>query len=109
MARPLEEAERRRSVRVSPEHTPWPRHGLLRPGQEVYLLNISRGGALLESHARMLPGARADLQLAGVHRRIVHGHVDRCRIAALDPVRYHGAIVFECALDWASTQKEPSR
>jgi hypothetical protein len=75
----------------------------------VHLLNISRGGALLESHARMLPGARAELQLTGVHRRIVRGRVDRCRIAALDPVRYHGAIVFECALDWASADKGSQR
>jgi hypothetical protein len=85
---------------VPPEHTPWRRDGLLRPGQEVRLLNVSRGGALVESHTRLLPGTRADLQLSGAHRKTVRGRVERCRVAGLDPVRYQGAIVFESALEW---------
>lgn len=63
------------------------------------LLNVSRGGALVESDTRMMPGARTELQLSGVLRQTVRGRIARCRIAGLDPVRYEGAIVFEAALD----------
>ena len=92
--------ERRGSGRVPPEHTPWRREGLLRPGLDVQLLNVSRGGALVESPARLLPGTRTELQLSGAQRHTIRGRVDRCRVSALDPVTYQGAIVFEGALDW---------
>jgi hypothetical protein len=65
----------------------------------VRLLNVSPGGALLESAARMLPGARTELQLAGVQRQAIRGQIVRCRVTRLDPVIYEGAIVFEEALD----------
>jgi hypothetical protein len=67
----------------------------------VRLLNVSRGGALVESATRMMPGTRTELQLAGVPRQIIRGRIDRCRVAGLDPVRYEGAIVFEQALEWS--------
>jgi hypothetical protein len=86
---------------VSPEHTPWIQTALLRPGQEVRLLNVSSGGALVESPTRMLPGARTELQLSGSPRCVVRGRIDRCRITSLDPVKYEGAIVFEQCLQWS--------
>jgi hypothetical protein len=63
------------------------------------VVNLSRGGALLESAARMLPGARAELQLTGGRRRMVCGRIARCQVAHLDPLRYRGAIVFDESLD----------
>jgi hypothetical protein len=93
--------DRRLAERVPPGLTPWTRHALLRPGQEVLVVNLSRGGALVESHARLLPGARAELQLLGKRRHSVRGRVARCRVVALDPIRYEGAIVFDHALEWA--------
>lgn len=63
------------------------------------LLNVSRGGALVESGARMLPGARTELQLSGVKRQTIRGRIARCRVARIDPVRYEGAIVFDDALE----------
>ena len=94
--------DRRRDVRVPPERTEWQRLALLRPGQEVSLINVSGGGALLESGARMKPGGRAELQLFGDVRWQVRGHIDRCRVVRVAPLCYQAAIVFEERLDIVS-------
>lgn len=91
--------DRRRAPRVRPAYTPWGDLALLRPGQDVTVLDISCGGALVESAARLRPGARAELQLLGVPRCMVRGHVNRCHVASLDPLRYRGAIVFDEQLE----------
>ena len=44
-------------------HTP-----LLRPGQPVTLINICSRAALVESGARLRPGAQTEMQLAGAGR-----------------------------------------
>jgi hypothetical protein len=63
-------------------------------------VNISRRGALVESDVRLRPGAHAELQLVGpAARRSIRGRVDRCQVATLEPLRYHGAIVFDEGLD----------
>jgi hypothetical protein len=98
--------DRRQASRVLPEHTNWKRLAILRPGQEVQLLNVSRGGALVQSEARLTPGVRTELQLSGDRRRTVRGRVERCRVAGLDPLRYEGAIVFEERLDGLTTEDE---
>ncbi len=96
--------DRRHTARVSPEHTPW-RRAILRPGQEVTLINVSRGGALIESHNRLLPGTRAELQLSGAARCTVRGRILRCRVSSVNPLRYEGAIVFERTLDWTLSEE----
>jgi hypothetical protein len=85
---------------VPPDCTPWRATALLRPGQEVRVLNVSCGGALIESRNRMNPGMRTELQLSGVVRQVVRGRIDRCRVTELDPVRYEGAMVFDQSLEW---------
>jgi hypothetical protein len=100
VARRLTRGERRETTRVPPEATPWPRAALLRPGLDVLLLDVSRGGALIESSNPINPGTRTELQLLGSSRRGVRGRIDRCVVAALDPIRYRGAIVFDEQLDW---------
>jgi hypothetical protein len=95
--------ERRETGRVAPGETPWPPAALLRPGQEVVVINLSTGGALVESTGRMSPGARTELQLLGATKRVVPGRIVRCRVAGLDPVRYEGAIVFDERLQWRRT------
>lgn len=85
---------------MPPDCTPWPAAALLRPGQEVRVINVSCGGALIESGNRMIPGLRTELQLSGLQRRVVRGRIDRCRVTELDPVRYEGAIVFDQVLEW---------
>lgn len=92
--------DRRHACRVSPDQTPWKRLALLRPGQEVRIVNVGRGGALVESHSRMMPGGRTELQLCGAWRHSIRGRIDRCRVIAVNPMRYEGAIVFEQALEW---------
>lgn len=88
--------ERRRTNRLAAAITRWRSDAVLRPGQHVVLVNISSHGALIESPARLRPGARTELQLIGPGaRRGVRGRLDRCHIATLDPLCYRGAIVFE--------------
>ena len=53
------ERERRLAARVTPEQTPWHSVAILRPGQEVHVINVSPGGALMESASRMKPGTLA--------------------------------------------------
>jgi hypothetical protein len=91
--------DRRRAPRVGPERTPWRSLALLRPGQEVMVVNLSRGGALVEASTRMTPGGRTELQLSGSSRRCVRGCIDRCRVTQLEPLRYQGAIVFDETVD----------
>lgn len=92
--------ERRDTTRVRPEDSPWRRLALLRPGQEVEVLNLGPGGALVESLGRLNPGTRAELQLTGPSRHMVRGRIARCRVTALEPLRYEGAIVFDARLEW---------
>jgi hypothetical protein len=73
------------------------------PGVTVTLINISTCGALFESAARLRPGLRTELQLAGGgQRRTVRGRLDRCHVAALDPLCYRGVMVFEELLEVSS-------
>lgn len=87
-------------MRVPPSRTPWHDAALLRPGLEVRVINVSCGGALIESGNRMHPGTRTELQLSGRIRQAVRGRIDRCRVTELDPIRYEGAIVFDQRLEW---------
>ena len=82
-----------------PEETRWRPLALLRPGQAVVLVNVSSGGALVESPTRLSPGARAELHLFGGSKCSVRGRIERCRVSRLEPLRYEGAIVFEKSLD----------
>lgn len=93
-------SQRRDGGRVRPEETPWPALALLRPGQQVVLINVGVGGVLVQSHMRMNPGTRTELQLFGTPRQRVRGHIGRCRVAQLDPLRFEGAIVFDERLEW---------
>ena len=73
---------------------------VLRPGQPVVLVNINSRAALVESDARLRPGAITELQLAlGAGRASIRGRLDRCHVAALDPLRYRGLLVFENRLE----------
>jgi hypothetical protein len=69
---------------------------VLRPGQTVVLVNINSRAALVESDARLRPGAHTELQLAMQGRRTnIRGRLDRCQVSALEPLRYRGLLVFE--------------
>lgn len=87
--------DRRRQARAQPEEMGWRRLALLRPGQDVELLNLSPGGALVESPFRMTPGMPTELQLSGPSRRAIRGRLDRCRVVGLDPLRFEAVIIFD--------------
>ncbi|HUE89969.1 MAG TPA: PilZ domain-containing protein [Vicinamibacterales bacterium] len=99
MASGLALYNRRAAERLAPERTPWQRSALLRPGQEVVLVNLSAGGALVESPTRLAPGARTELHLFGSPRCSVRGRVERCRVARLAPLRYEAVVIFEHLLE----------
>ena len=96
----LDLIERRREGRRPGGGPRWQVHAVLRPGQHVTLLNISSHAALVESDARLRPGAKTELQLAAPGARAsVRGRLDRCHVAALEPLRYRGVLIFEQVLD----------
>ena len=92
--------ERRQERRRSGGGPRWRVHAVLRPGQRVTLVNISSRAALVESTARLRPGAQTELQLAahGV-RASVRGRLDRCHVVALAPLRYRGVLLFEHVME----------
>jgi hypothetical protein len=60
------------------------------------VINICSRAALLESAARLRPGAQTEMQLAGAGARTsIKGRLDRCHVAALEPLRYRGVLIFE--------------
>lgn len=92
--------DRRSERRRSPRSVLCVPDAVLRPGQMVLLLDINSRAALVESDARLRPGAHTELQLAMQGRRTsIKGHLDRCHVSALEPLRYRGVVVFEKRLD----------
>ena len=77
----------------------------LRPGCVVALVDVSRGGALVEGPRPLRPGARVHLQVATAAKTFsIEAQVLRCVVWILDPidgVRYRGALRFEHQIDWA--------
>lgn len=88
--------ERRRDRRRPAGGRDWPLHAVLRPGVSVTLLNISCRAALVESGARLRPGAQTEMQLgSGGGRASIRGRLDRCYVAGLEPLRYRGVLLFD--------------
>jgi hypothetical protein len=82
-------------------------HGVVstrvRPGHRARLIDVSAGGALIETTHRLLPGTSVELQVeTRLHRTNVRGRVLRCAIVAVRPswVCYRGAIGFDRHLPW---------
>jgi PilZ domain len=93
---------------LSTDRRAWPRMsaaahgemaaGRLRPGRAARIVDVSSGGALIETEWRLLPGTRVELQIGvpvALYR--VRGWVLRCHVALLDRdrIHYRGALVFE--------------
>lgn len=95
-------ADRRHAPRLGPEPSGWKPDALLRPGFPIRIVNMSSHGALVETATRLRPGRVAELQLcetAGDDSRVlVRGRIGRCRVTAIDPIRYEGAIEFDSPL-----------
>ncbi len=69
-------------------------------GSELEVINISRGGALLESDMRMRPGTKVLLRVVTIEGVIqIAGHVLRSSISSLKGApRYQSAVEFESPL-----------
>jgi hypothetical protein len=72
--------------------------GKLRPGRPAQIVDVSAGGALIETDWLLLPGTRVELQVGEpVALYNVKARILRCHVARLDRerIRYRGALVFE--------------
>ena len=70
----------------------------VRPGHQASIIDISEGGALIETFKGLPPGTMVDLQLGTSQQtHSVRGRVLRCSVAELQPhaVSYRAAIGFE--------------
>lgn len=76
----------------------------LRPGYPISIVNISRGGALVEGSRPMRPGTRVLVQIVTSRGAFgLSALVLRCVVRALsadDGVRYRGALKFDERHDW---------
>lgn len=92
------DTERRRSARLPPSAIPFLKSVKLVAGPGVKLINISQGGALIESEARLSPGSTICLRLVtGESVYFLKGRVLRARAASLcgTVLHYHIAIAFD--------------
>jgi hypothetical protein len=67
------------------------------------LINISAGGALIDTQHRLLPGASVDLHVErNNYRASVRGRVLRCAVVRVraSNMSYRGAIGFDRCLPW---------
>jgi hypothetical protein len=88
-------------------------HGIIRarvrPGDQVSLVDVSAGGALIEAGFRLLPGASVELHFRrDTADQVMRGRVVRCSVARLcaNAISYRGAIAFERALPWFAARGE---
>ena len=82
-------------------------HGVIsirvRPGYEAAVVDLSAGGALIETNHRLRPGHGVELHMETKSRRAsVRGRVLRCAVVQVRPsyVCYRGAIGFDALLPW---------
>ncbi|HZT76677.1 MAG TPA: PilZ domain-containing protein [Vicinamibacterales bacterium] len=75
-------------------------HGVLStrigPGEPARVLDVSSGGALVDTPMRLLPGTTVEVRMATrQHRIAIRGEVVRCAVVRLGPMVYRGALRFE--------------
>jgi hypothetical protein len=93
--------------RRTPRHDRVEEHGIVcarvRPGRDASLVDVSAGGALVETTHRLLPGTSVELQFeTSGERTTIRGRVLRCAVASVrsSSVCYRGAIGFDRDLPW---------
>jgi hypothetical protein len=104
------DAERRAHRRVKGSELRWLRKARLKNGPEVSLLDLSSGGALIETRVQMRPGSAITLEVAGGGSVVeISSEVVRCGIASLQsgaPI-YRGACLFENPLSLEEIGRAP--
>jgi len=78
----------------------------VRPGREVRVIDVSRGGTLVQATARLMPGSQVEFHMTiGPWRWSGSAQVVRCHVCAIgfeEQVRYRAAFRFVCPMDPAS-------
>jgi hypothetical protein len=95
-----EQTERRRSPRTTAHDVVAAR---VRPGRHASVIDLSAGGALIETFHRLLPGTTVELQVEATDRSAtMRGRVVRCAVSQVrsSSVSYRGAIAFDRHLPW---------
>ena len=102
--------------RLMHRHADSDAHGIVstrvRPGHRAKLIDVSAGGALIETTHRLLPGSSIELHVeTRSHRTNVRGRVLRCAIVLVRPswVCYRGAIGFDRHLPWLLDDSDHAR
>ena len=95
--------ERRRHPRRLAADLTWLRAVQLRPGLEALLVDISPGGALVETATRLRPGMKTVLRLSTTDGELrAPGEFVRAWVTAILPDRgpiYRGAVRFDLPMD----------
>ena len=100
--------ERRASPRRPASELPFLKSVKLLAGPEVRLIDVSRGGAQLESETPLPPGTRVCLRLVTTDTTLlIDGRVLRSRVSCLQPglVRYRSAVAFDEEVALFSVEK----
>ena len=75
----------------------------IRPGHDVLVIDLSHGGALVETSRRLAPGTVADLHLESTDgRHSTRASVVRSYVCALQPgqVLFRAALLFDRPVPW---------
>jgi len=93
-------ADRRAYERIAVTDLPWVKGVRLKYGAPLSLIDLSIGGAQVESAVTLRPGSTIVVQIQGQDRDIaLASQVLRCHIAAIAPVAtYRGALAFKRAV-----------
>jgi hypothetical protein len=109
---PYEDSDRRGHMRLSMDDVSWLRGARLKYGPDVRVIDISRGGILVETDGQPLrPDANIVFELSGSTNSILMpSKVLRCRAASFDEVmRYQGACSFKRPLEIPDLVKQAVR
>jgi hypothetical protein len=93
-------ADRRAYERIAVTDLPWVKGARLKYGAPLSLIDLSIGGAQVESAVTLRPGSTIVVQIHGEDKDIaLASQVLRCHIAAIAPVAtYRGALAFKRAV-----------
>jgi hypothetical protein len=96
----MNRVERRREERMAAQGA----SALVRPGQRLFVVDVSASGALVEGGRPLRPGSDIEVQLETDARGgMVAAHVTRCSVAALhgeSGITYRAALSFSESCDW---------
>ncbi|MGE3955483.1 MAG: PilZ domain-containing protein [Vicinamibacterales bacterium] len=109
---PAWRAERRVNRRLQPHEVPWIRHVQPAAGDTARLVNISSGGVLMETTARLQPGRRGTVVIVDAADRSIeaHGEVIRTELVSVGTsgeLIYRTAMRFRSDLDLRSSLPAP--